>query len=93
MQLIKHGLVGEFPKGGFRTVETVEERNAIPVDNRDNLMKVAVNDTETTYQLRIPGYKNLSPEAKLSALGNNAFWFEEGINFIDGGYSNSTYIN
>ena len=41
----------EYGRGGYRSVATIVERDAIPVDRRKEGMKVYVNDTGTEYQL------------------------------------------
>ena len=42
----------EYGKGGLRTVESIEDRDNIPVERRDEGMFVYVKENKTTYALR-----------------------------------------
>jgi len=75
--------------GGFLTVPTLADRNAIPVDVAEGLkldglssgrrqvgMVVTVAETGERFELKIAGFSTLSAADKLSALADNANWNE-----------------
>lgn len=67
----------QYGKGGWRTVDTISERDSIPESRREELMIVAVRADGKTYQLRNGIHNNNWTEYKASSIKSMYFIIPE----------------